>query len=214
MVKPVKGRPYDVTHRQQQSSMTRQRILDASRALFIERSYHGTTIAAIATAAGVNADTVYALVGRKPVLLRELIEQALSDTDHAVPAEEREHVIAIRAQVDARPMLEMYAHTIGRTHQRLAPLLLSLGAAAPTEPEAQSVWTTIAERRATNMRKLAADLHRTGQLRPDLSVGETADIIWATNSPELFALLVDQRSWTVDRYEAWLAEMWIRTLLD
>ena len=37
-------------------------------------------MAGIANRAGVNVDTVYELVGRKPVLLRELIEQAISGT--------------------------------------------------------------------------------------------------------------------------------------
>ena len=40
--------------------------------------------------ADVNVDTVYALVGRKPVLLKALIEQAISGTDSAVVAEERD----------------------------------------------------------------------------------------------------------------------------
>ncbi|MDQ3640914.1 MAG: hypothetical protein M3450_05455 [Actinomycetota bacterium] len=41
-------------------------------------------MAAIASRAGVHVDTVSQLVGRKPVLLRELIEHALSGTDRAV----------------------------------------------------------------------------------------------------------------------------------
>ena len=90
MVRDVKRRTYDTTRRQAQSAETRQRILGAARRLILERGYRATKIADIATEAGVNVDTVYALVGRKPVLLRELIEQAIAGTDHPVIAEERD----------------------------------------------------------------------------------------------------------------------------
>ena len=60
----------------------------------VERNYRGTTIAEIARRADVHVDTVYELVGRKPVVLRELIEQAISGTDRAVVAEDRAYVKA------------------------------------------------------------------------------------------------------------------------
>lgn len=43
----------------------------------------------IAGTAGVSVDTVYASVGRKPALLKELVETSLSGTEVAVPAHER-----------------------------------------------------------------------------------------------------------------------------
>ena len=44
-----------------------------------------TTVADIAAAAGVHVRPSYELVGRKPVILRELLERAISGTDRAVP---------------------------------------------------------------------------------------------------------------------------------
>ena len=38
---------------------------------------------------------------------------------------------------------------------------------------------------------------------------EAADIIWATNSPELYAMLVQQRGWSAQRYGDWLVHSWI-----
>ena len=54
----------------------------------------------------------------------------------------------------------------------------------------------------------------TGQLRPGLDVDEIADVIWATNATEFYLLLVGDRGWTPERFEAWLAASWIRLLLD
>jgi len=73
--RPVKRSPYGNAARQAKSLETRQGILRAARALMLERGYRASTIAEIARRAGVHVDTVYELIGRKPVLLRELIEQ-------------------------------------------------------------------------------------------------------------------------------------------
>ncbi len=43
------------------------------------------------------------------------------------------------------------------------------------------------------MRKLAGDLEDAGGLRAGLSVDEAADVIWATNSSELYVLLTVER---------------------
>ena len=62
------------------------------------------------------------------------------------------------------------------------------------------------------MHRLAAELRDAGGLA--VAVEEAADIIWATNSPEVYALLVFQRGWTPEAYGTWLADTWERLLLD
>ncbi|HEY2639847.1 MAG TPA: TetR/AcrR family transcriptional regulator, partial [Streptosporangiaceae bacterium] len=62
-----------------------------------------------------------------------------------------------------------------------------------------------------NMRRFAAELAAVTTLRVD--PGEAADIIWATNAPELYQLLVSQRGWTPERYGHFLADTWRRVLL-
>lgn len=214
MAKRVNRRSYDTTRRQARSAETKQRIVDAGRALMLERGYRATTIAAVAAVAGVNIDTVYELVGRKPTLLRELIEQAVSGTDHAVVAEEREHIKAIRAERDPVVKLALYAKAMRKTHARMAPLFLALRDASSTESEAKAVWQEISDRRAMNMRKLVGEIRETGQLRAGVSINDGADTVWVTNSPEVYVLLTADRGWSPLRYERWLAESWRRLLLD
>lgn len=213
MDEPVKKRSYQATGRRAASAATRQRIVDAGRELILMRGYRATTIADIAARAGVNIDTIYQLVGRKPVLLRELIEQAISGQDHAVTAEDRSHVQAMRAEPDPVVKLSMYARAIRETHERLAPLFVALRDASTTEPEAEQVWREISDRRATNMRRLVGDIGETGALRPDVSIDDAADTVWVMNSPELFVMLTEERGWTPDHYERWLAETLTRQLL-
>lgn len=209
----VKARSYDNSRRTAQSVETRGAILDAARTLMLERGYRATTIAEIARRSGVHVATIYELVGRKPVVLRELIEAAISGTGVAVGAEEREYVIELRRERDPRRKLEIYARATRQIHARLAPLLLALRDASTTEPEAAEVWREISARRAQNMRKLAGEIDDAGGLRTGMSIDDAADSIWVTNSAEVYTLLVDERGWSPERYERWLAESWCRLLL-
>jgi AcrR family transcriptional regulator len=209
----VKRHRYDAARRAAQSTRTRQRIIEAAHALFVQRGYRATTLAAIASSADVSVDTIYELVGRKSALLRELVEQAISGTDRAVVAEERGYVRAVIAEPDPAAKLAIYAGAVREIHERMAPLFLALREASSTEPEAEAVWKRIGERRATNMRKLARDLRQASGLRADLSIPDAGDILWATNSPELYVLLTVERGWSPDRYQRWLTDTWHRLLL-
>ena len=209
---PVKRR-YDATSRRQEAARTRASILEAARGLFIARGYAGTAMADIARAAKIALDTVYASVGTKRVLFRALLETAISGTDRAVPAEQRDYVRAIRAEPDARRKLTLYARALRRIHQRLAPLTRVLKEAAMGDQALAKLWRSIADRRASNMRLFAADLAATGQLRRELELEEVADVIWATNAPEFYLLLVGDRRWPPEKFEEWLAAAWIRLLL-
>lgn len=214
MRKAVKTRRrYDNSRRREQADQTRQAVLDASLDLFTAQGYTRTTVAQIATRAGVNPDTVYSVVGRKPELMRALVENAISGQGRAVPAEERDYVVQIRAAETARAKIDVYARAISAIQVRLAPVFLALRDAAATDKDCRALWTQIGDRRAANMRLLAADLRGAGGVRPDLTDEEAADIIWSMNAPEYWDLLVTQRGWTPTQFSEWLADAWARLLL-
>ena len=71
---------------------------------------------------------------RRPTLFRLLIEMAISGSDRAVPAEERDYVRAIREEADAARKLHLYAGAVSRIQSRLAPLFRVLQGAAPLDP--------------------------------------------------------------------------------
>jgi AcrR family transcriptional regulator len=210
-VQPHVKRRYDATRRREAAARTRQAILDAALELFTARGYTATSMTAIAARADVALDTIYASAGRKPELARLLIETAISGSTQAVPADERDYVQAIQAAPDAEAKIEIYASAMRVIAGRLAPVLVIIQQAAGAEPQLTSLWREISDRRAANMRRFAADLAAAAALRVDL--GDAADIIWATNVPELYQLLVGQRHWTPERYERFLADTWRRLLL-
>ncbi len=126
-----KRRRYDASRRQAAAGTTRRTILGAARELFLAQGYAGTSMPAIAAAAGVALDTVYTAVGTKPVLFRELVEEAISGQDHAVPAEERDYVRAIHAEPDPRRKIAIYAHAVRTIAPRLAPLVRGVEGGGP-----------------------------------------------------------------------------------
>ena len=214
MDKPVKRRhSYASEKRANQAAATRRAILAAGRELFLRQGYARTTVEQIASQAGVAVDTIYATVGRKPALLRELIETAISGRDEAVPARERHYVRAIEAAPDARSRIEIYAAAIAEIQPRIAPLFIVLREAAVTDRACADLWSQISERRAQNMRDFAASLRGTGEMRPDLSNEQAADVVWSMNAAEYWDLLVTQRGWTPAAFRGWLVDAWTRLLL-
>src|ERR1700712_452966 len=206
-------RPYNSPRRVEQAAVTRKAVLGAARELFVENGYTATTVAEIAGRARVSVDTVYSTVGRKPALLRELVETAISGIEQAVPAEQRDYVARMRAAGTAREALTIYANAITAIQQPMAPVYLALRDAATSDLECASLWTEVADRRARKMRSLAADLRATGERRGHLSDDQIADIIWSMNSAEYWDLLVRERSWTPEQFAHWLDDAWARLLL-
>ncbi|MDQ6686238.1 MAG: TetR/AcrR family transcriptional regulator [Actinomycetota bacterium] len=206
-------RTYHSPRRLEQAAGTRRAVLLAARELFVRNGYSATTVSDIAARAQVSMDTIYATVGRKPALLRELVETAISGTEQAVAAEQRDYVTHIGAADSANEKITIYAQAITAIQQRMAPVFLALRDAAATDTDCATLWREIAQRRATNMRAFAADLRGTGELRDDLTDDQVADIIWTMNAAEYWDLLVRERGWTPDQFSDWLIDAWTRLLL-
>lgn len=212
MADPVKTRRYDSPARREQAEATRRSVLRASRALFTSRGYAETSVADIARRAKVSVDTVYTSVGRKPQLLLAVHDMLLGSADQPVPAEERDYVRRIRAAGTAEDKIRLYADALASLLPRIVPLNLALRAAGAREPQCRELREAISRRRRANMLLFAADLRDTGQVRPDLTDEQVADLAWSMNSPEYFQLLTDA-GYTPEEYASLVADTWIRTLL-
>ncbi|HYY17440.1 MAG TPA: TetR family transcriptional regulator, partial [Streptosporangiaceae bacterium] len=76
-------RRYQSARRQEQARRTRARICAAATAQFLATGYTGTTIKAVAAAAGVSVPTVEGAFGTKARLLKAAIDVATAgDDDH------------------------------------------------------------------------------------------------------------------------------------
>nr|WP_157345230.1 TetR/AcrR family transcriptional regulator [Nocardioides sp. MAH-18] len=187
-------------------------VLAAARELFAAGGYAATSVQAVADRAQVAVDTVYATVGRKPQLLLAVHDMVLAEGPAPVEAEERDYVRAVRAAPTAAAKLRTYAAAMGRLLPGTVPIMSALREAGASDPACAEQYEQIAERRATNMRLLAADLRGTGELRDDLGDELVADLIWSLNSPEWFTLITS-RGHTPAQYGDLLGDLLCRTLL-
>lgn len=210
---PVK-RQYRSQVRAEAAARTRSDIIAAARSGFAAHGYAGTTMTSIADAADVNVDTIYAAVGTKPDLLRLVLETAISGTDDAVPALERDYVRRLRSAPSARQKLQAYASALAEILPRLAPIEAVLDEAARQVPALADLADELHGRRAENMGSLADELLATGEIRPGLSRDEIADVVWVTNSATFYRLVMSRPGWTPNRFGEWLADAWARLLLS
>ena len=203
---PGATRGYESPLRREQARVTQRRIVDAAYRLLLERGYAATTMAGVATEAGVSAQTVYKAFGTKAALVKRVYDVTLIGDDEPVPLAEREDVRAAYEERDARKVLAWYAD-LGRTLlERLAPLLTVVMAGARAgEPELLELVETVNGERLTGTLMTARRLAELGALREDLAVEEARDLIWTLNSLEVWDLLVTQRGWTPEAYSAWVA---------
>jgi AcrR family transcriptional regulator len=211
-VKPP--RRYRSARRAERAGQTRSMILAAAREAFLSSGYSTATVGGIAAAAGVHVDTVYASIGRKPDLIRAVVESAISGTDHPVPAEARDYVRRIKQAGSPSEMIEIYAGAVASMAPRTAPVFAALRTAGLTDPDCAALYSEISGRRAANMRRFAADLRAAGGVRTDLDDAQIGDLVWATNSEDYYRLLVVDRGWALEAFRAHLADLWRRMLLD
>ncbi len=203
MAREVKPRrPYRSDVRVEQAERTRERVLEAAAELFQERGYEGTSVAAIARAARVSDETVYAGFGTKRALLGELVQRAVRGGDPR-PVPEQEGPRALAAATDQREQLRLFAADIARRLERAAPLAAVVSGAARSEPELADLLARLHDTRRRNLATLVDALAANGPLA--LPPREALDTVWALTSPELHQLLVRVRGWKRRRYAAWLA---------
>ncbi len=79
--------------------------------------------------------------------------------------------------------------------------------------ELADVARQIEVKRRYNQARLIASLHEKGALRPDLSLVEATDVLWALTSHDLYSMLVVEQHWEPEWYETWLAQLLVQHLL-
>lgn len=214
MASDVKGRrPYRSRRRREQASATRSAILEAAGELFQERGYSGTTIEAIAAAAGVATITVYAAFGSKRALLARLVEVSLVGDEEPVPLLEREGPRAVMREPDQGRQIAMFAEDMGEIMERVGPLFEVMGHASPTEPEIAELLERLLRQRLDGMRVFVRALARNGALRAGLSREAAAQTVWAITSPQLHRLVTQRLGWSRRHYSEWLSKTLSATLL-
>jgi len=212
MAEPVK-RTYNSPRRQEQAAATRAEILSAAQRLFERHGYGATTMAAIAAEAGVALKTVYLAFESKSGVLRALWNRLLRGDDADAPVAVRDWYREVLEEREPERKLRLNARNARNVKQRAGALLEIIRGGSQADPAIAALWERIQTEFLANQRAVIDSLAKRNALRPGLGVDEATDLLWTLNHPAVWALLVGERGWTPERFEAWLADAFCSQLL-
>ena len=195
LMAPTKTRTYNSTRRSRQAAETRAEILAAAVELFGEQGWSGTTLAAIASRAGVAVETIYSGFGSKKGLLRAALDVAVVGDAEAIPFAERPEALRLgEGSVDER--LAAAARVITDINERTVPVWRALVEAGRADEELER-WRieSDARRRIDVAEGYARIFGRTVE-------GRQLELLWAIFGHELYMQLVVDAGMSRADYEA------------
>jgi len=195
----------------EQATETRRRILRAAHDLFVVKGYGRTTIAGVADAAGVAAETVYAAYRNKPTLLRQVWYATFRGDDEDIRLLDRPEIRAVLAEPDLATRLRAHAAAMTPVFRRITPLFRALQGAATSEPAAAAMLAEFDERRLDAAGQYAKAAAATGQLV--VGEQECSEVLAATLDGALWHRLVEEGGWSEDRFAQLLGTIWVATLV-
>jgi len=200
-------RRYDASGRERQAALTRQQIALTAVEQFVAQGYTTTSVASVAKAAGVSAQTIYNGFGTKSALLKEGYDLVLAGDAEDVPLAERPEVRALYTDPDPAAFLRGYARLGRSLIDRLGPLALQIGAGALSgDPDLVALRETTDAERLAGVGMVVGRLVELDALSPGLEPDIARDRLWTLNSTEVWHLLTGARGWTGDQYEEWIGD--------
>lgn len=184
------------------AAQTREKILDACQALFVQRGYTSTTLQQVADMAGVSVQSVH-LAGTKASLMTAILHRAFTGDEKFVSLLERPEFAAIMDDDDTGRALGRYVEFVVAANSRIADLHHAASLAADAD---RSIG---AELERSELRRLD-DIH-TGSvwfvhrgLISASDVGEFADVLSYLTSPQTYRYFTVERGWNNERFTRWL----------
>jgi AcrR family transcriptional regulator len=207
MNKAVKSkRRYNSVRRDKQAAETRQEILDAAQRLFERDGYAATTMGAIAIEAGASLKTVYLAFETKAGILRAQWNNLLRGEDVEAPIADQPWYREVMHEPDPERQIRLTARNSRAAKLRIAAPLNVIRNAASSDPDIAELWARIQSDFYANQRAIVASIDKKQALKSELDIDRATDILWTINHPNLWQLLVDERSWTPEQYEQWCGD--------
>lgn len=191
--------------RQQRSLVTQERILTAATRLFVSNGYLATTMAAIAAEAGVAVQSLYVRFGGKLEILSAALDVSVVGDTEPVPLLERDWLKRMSEAPDGQQALGLFVDQVTSIMGRTYPLYAVVQAAAASE--AGELLTANKQQRYNGVRAVAAALADKPGFSERLTVDATADLLYAVISEEHYGLLVVERGWSPEAWQAWCNEI-------
>jgi AcrR family transcriptional regulator len=199
-------RRYRSERRDRDAERTRRDILASASELFLGRGYARVTVADIARGAGVAAKTVYASVGSKSDVLRELLTAGMAESASGETIESVRRVSTLE---------EACAHVARGTRsdiERFGPLIDLLEASMSSEDEARRTWDHMLAEYRGALAAVAEDLVDRGLTARGLDARAVTDRLWLCFGLSAWRTLVVECRWDHGDAETLLARQAVAAL--
>ena len=207
-------RAYDATKRRERAKRerraTRQRVVAAAQDLFVDKGYSATTMADIASHAGVTIQSVYKAGKSKAELLQRVVDVVVAGDDQDIKMAERPAFKVIADEPDPAKQMALLAAQIGAVQQRSAPVQVAYRQAAAVDSTIAANLDAELQRRHETF---TAAINTIPESRLRYPYEESTDIAWAIGSSEVYLLLTTRRGWSQDHYLQWLTRTLTEQLL-
>jgi len=203
----IKKRLYKSLVRQRQAGDTRRRIVDATRQLLQSQGYAGMTIEAIAEGAEVSAQSVYAIFKSKTGILMELLDQSTFGADY------EEAVRQALSASDPESRLRLAAPIARQIHDAQSATFDLLRGSGVVAPELAKLEQERECLRYERQERMIMSLRDAGRLLAELTYSTARDILWMLTGRDVYRMLVRERKWSSQKYQDWLADTLVRSLL-
>ena len=211
-VDPVK--PDARSPRRARARETRLRITKAASSLFCERGYTGTTIADIATAAGVAVQTVYFVFHTKVEVLNSAYSLAVMGEDDPAVPQQQEWYRQSMSEPEPAVAVGLMVEGLSEILRRVAPLDLAVRTAADGDPDAAAFLAQNESMRAEGYREMVSLLRRKRPLRKGLTEQRATDVMLVLASPGFYRALAVEHGWTHTAWVAWVSAVVTRELFE
>lgn len=204
-------RTYRSELRARQAEQTRSRVLAAAGELFAAHGYAGTSLATIASAAGVSAQTVHGQ-GPKAALLVAAIEYA------AVGVAGEENLFdldlgrALLAIDDYQESLDHMAAMQTEAHERTARLWLALTGAAVCDATLERYLKELTASLNGQFKRGLSVYRDRDWLRSDVPFEELIETAAVVCSVETYLRITYHDGWSAAAYQSWLRRMLAETI--
>jgi AcrR family transcriptional regulator len=205
-------RRYDSPARRDRARRTRAAVLDAARELFVAHGYAGTSVRAVAAAAGVSVPTVEQAFGTKRALLKQVVDVTRAGDDEPVAMLDRSPARAAAAAPTAAELLDRAAAEIAAVAERVSAVQAVLAAAALGDPEIAELAAEVDAQRRVVAGWLVDAVAAHGPLRTLRN--RAVDAVWTLLDPLVHRRLTVDCGWSTAEFAGWLADALARLLLS
>jgi AcrR family transcriptional regulator len=201
-------RSYRSPLRGAQAAETRARVLRAAATCFTASGYHATTLARIATEAGVSVETVKNIAPKHELLLGAF-ETTFAGREGRDPLAGRDGYV-----LDSdRSTLEAAVDSAASANALASGLWRAFVSAASSDAAVRAVLDDLLARRHADFRLVVDALDRADLIGNSAPRDDLAASLSFLFSPEGYEQLVEQSGWTEERYRSWLRDALDRLIL-